>query len=79
MEPPVRYLMECSKNSLRSFRLNRLNRRAEAQKALRRLLLEAIQAEAEALLADWIEQRGEEFFACLEGPAGKVDLHNIQT
>lgn len=65
MQPEIDYLMNCSKDSVRHFRLNRQNRAAEARKHLRELLLNAIFAEAEALFAKWIEEYGEQL-VCTE-------------
>lgn len=59
-EREVKYLTTCSKDSVRCYRLNRLNRAAEARKHLREVLLAAIRAEAEAMFSGFVEEYGEQ-------------------
>ena len=61
IRPTVAYLFSCSKESLESFELSRLNRAANLRKELRQITEEWIQAEVESRLARWIlEQRRSE-------------------
>jgi hypothetical protein len=50
----VEYLLRCSKPSLESFELSRLNRVANLRKELRMLVEDWIEAEVEARLAHWV-------------------------
>jgi hypothetical protein len=50
----VEYLLRCSKPSLESFELSRLNRVANLRKELRMLVEAWIEAEVEARLAHWV-------------------------
>lgn len=53
----VEYLLRCSKPSLESFELSRLNQIANLRKQLRELVEAWIDAEVEARLARWILER----------------------
>ncbi len=54
----VEYLLRCSKPSLESFELSRLNQIANLRKELRSLVEAWIDAEVEARLARWILEGG---------------------
>jgi hypothetical protein len=72
--PPFGYLLEKSKHSLKDFRLRQLNERSNSWRHARESLEDAIQAEALALLATWIEQYGEELIA-QESGEGQVGIN----
>jgi hypothetical protein len=61
MEIPLAYLLGCSTISLQSFRLRQLNVASNEAKRMRIALRSAINAEALALLATWIEENRERF------------------
>jgi hypothetical protein len=62
-EPPLSYLLDCSKKSLQAFLLNQLNKSAERRKEVNRLLDEWVESEALARLATWFETYGESLVA----------------
>lgn len=53
-EPPVEFLLHCSRTSLDDFELSRLNRAANLRKQLRDLYAQLVSAEAEAVFARWL-------------------------
>jgi hypothetical protein len=57
--PPIGYLLECSKHSLKCFVLARMNESSELRKHLQQLLPEWVEATALAMLAEWFEKHGE--------------------
>ena len=60
LTPPLEYLLDCSRESLRDFRLARLNASANTRRDLRELLDRWIEEAVLALLAEWFETHGEE-------------------
>lgn len=71
IRPTVEYLFSCSKESLESFELSRLNRAANLRKELRQVTDEWIQAEAEWRLARWVlEKRRSESPAQMQAGQG---------
>src|ERR1700683_1291470 len=70
--PPLKYLLECSEISLKSFRLAQLTNAADASKDLRRVLDDWIEARALVLLAQWFEQYGAELVALAGAPAAEL-------
>ena len=64
----MKYLFECSKTSLQSFMLAQLNRSANCHKDLRKVFRECVEAEALALLAEWLDLHGEEMMALAVAP-----------
>lgn len=69
--PPFKYLLERSKNALREFGVNQRGRASGNWKQAREAIDNAIEAEAYALLALWLEEYGEE----LIDAAAKGDVH----
>ena|SRR5690348_9521157 len=58
--PPLEYLLDASRTSLKSFHLAQLARAADSRKAIRSILDEWVESAAMALLAEWMELYGEE-------------------
>lgn len=56
-QPPLEYLVECSKASLESFQLSRLNRASNLQKEFSQVAEEWVQAEVSLRVAGWILER----------------------
>jgi hypothetical protein len=66
--PPLEYLLECSRTSLGSFRYAQLTRAANRRKEIKSIVDEWVEAQALALLANWLETYGDELVA-LGAPA----------
>jgi hypothetical protein len=58
--PPFEFLFSCSKTSLQNFRLAELNKANDRTKMMRRDFEEAVEAQALALLAEWLDLYGEQ-------------------
>lgn len=57
-EPMLEYLASCSKTSLQSFRLARLNDRAILREQIIELMDELVEADIQARIAEWFLVRG---------------------
>jgi hypothetical protein len=58
--PPIEYLLSCSKRGLRDFELAALARRADIRKELQAQVEKAARAEADAMLVNWFIQHRDE-------------------
>lgn len=58
-EPPLEYLLDCSKASLSAFHLQHMNREANCRKEVNVLMNEWVEEAALALLGEWFEKYGE--------------------
>jgi hypothetical protein len=58
--PPLGFLLDCSRTSLKNFWLSNLNRSANTKKHVQELLSEWIEATALAMLCEWMDKHGEE-------------------
>lgn len=73
-QPPLEYLVECSKASLESFQLSRLNRASNLQKEFSQVAEEWVQTEVSFRLARWILD-GRQLQACpLDSPRLRTAL-----
>lgn len=75
--PPLKFLLESSRTSLLSFLLAHRNKSANGKKSLRRLMEECVEEEALALLAEWLNEYGEELLALSAGE--KVEVIELDT
>jgi hypothetical protein len=73
-EPPVEYLLEYSRESLRNFTLAQLNKSANSRKKLRAAIEEWVEARAMVLFADWLTEHGEELVALAAAPRSEIKI-----
>lgn len=62
-EPPLEYLLDCSKAALQAIHLRHRNRAANCRKDVQNLLNEWVETAAMALLTEWFELYGEKLIA----------------
>lgn len=63
MQPPMEFLLTCSRISLGDFELAALNRAAKLRKQVRAHIAEMIDVEAQAMLARWLIDNREDLIA----------------
>lgn len=66
--PPLEYVFDASTTARSNLRLAQLNLGAELRKELQKTIAEWIEAEALALLCDWIEENREELLRIAAAP-----------
>ena len=74
--PPLKYLLECSEISLRSFTYAQRTREAEARKHIKADLDEWVLSAALVLLGQWFEKYGAELVALAGAPAPSQELRS---
>lgn len=77
-EPPLSYLLECSRTSLQGFCIARRNASANLRKTLIKMLNKWVDEEAEARFSELLLEHGEELFALGSGET-KPEVIELET
>lgn len=71
--PPIEYLLSCSPRGLKDYEIAALNRRANARRELKNVVLDALaRAEADVMLANWFILHRDELLRAATRSARKV-------